>query len=54
MPKNKLKNKIDEFISGVIDKAAADNKLDYFKIEISNHNGNLQLDYKVRDREKIY
>ncbi|NLY44755.1 MAG: hypothetical protein GX053_02010 [Tissierella sp.] len=50
----KLKNKISEFIDVVIDKAVEDDKLDYFHIEISNHNGNLQMDYKLRDRKKVY
>lgn len=52
--KNKLKEKISEFTDTVIDKAAEDNKIDYFHIEISNHNGNLQMDYKLRDRKKVY
>ncbi|MBC8590631.1 hypothetical protein [Wansuia hejianensis] len=52
--KDKLKNKINEFINVVVDKAAEDNKLDHFNIEISNHNGNLQMDYRLRDRKKVY
>lgn len=52
--KDKLKVKINEFIDTVINKAADDNKLDYFNIEISNHNGNLQMDYSLRDRKKVY
>lgn len=52
--KDKLKIKINEFIDTVIDKAEKDDKLDYFCIEISNHLGNLQMDYSLRDREKVY
>ena len=52
--KDKLKLKINEFISTVIDKAEYDDKLDYFNIEISNHQGNLQMDYSLRDRKKVY
>lgn len=52
--KDKLKAKIIEFIATVIDKADSDDKLDYFNIEISNHQGNLQMDYSLRDREKVY
>lgn len=52
--KDKLKIKINEFIDTVIDKADEDNKLDYFQIEISNHNGSLQMDHRLRDRKKVY
>lgn len=52
--KDKLKEQINEFTNTVIDKAAEDNKIDYFHIEISNHNGSLQMDYKLRDRKKVY
>lgn len=52
--KDKLKTKINEFVNIVVDKADKDNKLDYINIEISNHQGNLQMDYSVRDRKKVY
>lgn len=52
--KEKLKIKINEFINTVIDKANEDKKIDHFQIEISNHQGNLQLDYSLRDRKKVY
>lgn len=52
--KDKLKLKINEFTDTVIDKADMEDKLDYFCIEISNHLGNLQMDYSLRDREKVY
>ena len=52
--KEKLKEQIHSFINVVIDKAADDEKLDYFNIEISNHQGNLQMDYSLRDRKKVY
>lgn len=52
--KDKLKAKINEFIDVVIDRADQEGKIDYFHIEISNHNGNLQMDYKLRDRKKVY
>lgn len=52
--KERLKIKINEFVDVVIDKADADEKLDYFNIEISNHQGNLQMDYSLRDRKKVY
>ncbi len=52
--KDKLKTKINEFIDVTIDRADEENKLDFVYIEISNHNGNLQMDYKLRDRKKVY
>lgn len=52
--KEKLKAQINEFIDNVIDKVEEDNKIDYFQIEISNHQGNLQMDYSLRDRKKVY
>lgn len=52
--KDKLKTKINEFVNIVVDKVDEDNKLDYINIEISNHQGNLQMDYSVRDRKKVY
>lgn len=52
--KDKLKNKINEFINVVVDKAAEEGKIDYFNIEISNHQGSLQMEYSLKDREKVY
>lgn len=40
--KEKLKIEINEFVGTVIDKV---DKLDYFHIEISNHQGNLDMKY---------
>lgn len=52
--KKKIKEQIYNFIEAVIEKADEDDKLDYFQIEISNHNGNLQMDFSLRDRKKVY
>lgn len=52
--KKKIREQIHSFIDAVIDKADEDEKLDFFQIEISNHQGNLQMDYSVRDRKKVY
>lgn len=52
--KKKTKEQIYNFIEAVIDKAEEDDKLDYFQIEVSNHNGNLQMDFSQRDRKKVY
>ena len=52
--KDKLKAKINEFVNVVIDKADQEGKIDYFNIEISNHQGSLQMEYSLKDREKVY
>ncbi len=49
-----LKDSLYEFIDSVLDLADGQNKLDYMNIEISNHNGNLQTDYTLKDRKKAY
>lgn len=52
--KNCLRNQMINFIDAVLDVATKENKLDYIEIEISNHQGTLQMDYKLRDRKKAY
>lgn len=52
--KEKIKEQIHSFIECVVDKADEEDKLDYINIQISNHQGNLQMDYSVRDRKKVY
>lgn len=45
---------LSEQLQQVLDFACEEDSLDYFKIEISNHNGSIQLDYQFRDRTKVY
>lgn len=52
--KSCLRNQMIDFIDAVLDVAEKEDKLDYIEIEISNHQGNLQMDYKLRDRKKAY
>lgn len=52
--KQQLKARINEFIDVAVEHADKQGKLDYINIEISNHNGNLQMDYTLRDRKKVY
>ncbi|WP_158281638.1 hypothetical protein [Sporanaerobacter acetigenes] len=52
--KEKLKHKINEFVNVVIDKAGENGDLEHFEIEISNHQGNLQMNSTVKRREKVY
>ncbi len=42
------------FIKCVLECAEKEDKLDHINIELSNHNGNLQMDYRIRDRKKVY
>ncbi|CAH2213218.1 hypothetical protein [Tepidibacter aestuarii] len=50
--KEMLKYQMVSFIDCVLDAADNENKLDYINIEINNHNGNLQMDYTLRNRKK--
>lgn len=52
--KSCLRNQIISFIDAVLDVAEKEGKLDYIQIEILNHQGTLQMDYKLRDRKKAY
>ena len=52
--KSCLRNQMISFIDAVLDVAEKEGKLDYIQIEISNHQGNIQMDYKLRDRKKAY
>ncbi|SDL19879.1 hypothetical protein [Natronincola ferrireducens] len=52
--KEKIEIQINEFIKSVLNMAESEGKLDHINIEISNHNGNLQMDYTLRDRKKAY
>jgi len=48
--KEELKDRIDE----IIDTAAQVRSLDYFNIEISNHEGKLNVEYKLKGRSVLY
>lgn len=49
-----LEYQMISFIKCVLENADMNDKLDHVNIEISNHNGNLQMDYTLRDRKKAY
>ena len=49
-----LQCQINCFVDNVLLLADREGKLDHLEIKISNHNGNLQMDYRLRDRKKIY
>lgn len=48
--KNRIENKISELLD-VIEKAG---DLDYFTIEIKNHEGNLNVELNIKNKEKVY
>lgn len=48
--KNQIVERVDELIE-VLDKA---NSLDYFTIEIKNHEGSLNVDCTLKNRKKVY
>ena len=52
--KDKLKARINEFVDTVVEKAARDGDINYFDIEISNHEGNLNLKYIKKEKVKAY
>lgn len=54
MKKKNIQNKIMEYVESVIQSADENETLDYFKIDITNHNGTLQLEHQYRKREKAY
>ncbi|MCF6466369.1 hypothetical protein [Clostridium sp. Cult2] len=52
--KSSLKNEIERYIDEIVDTAEKMNSLDYFNIEISNHEGKLNVEYKLKNRKKVY
>mgnify|MGYP000953615438 CR=1 FL=1 len=52
--KQNLKRQIIGFIDKVLEIAEKEDKLDYIDIEIKNHQGNLQMEYVLKNRMKIY
>ena len=52
--KDSIKEFIQIYLNNFIEEADNSGNLDFFKIEINNHNGTLQIDHKFRSREKVY
>lgn len=52
--KQSLKNEIERYIDEIVDAAEKMNSLDYFNIEISNHEGKLNVEYVLKNRKKVY
>lgn len=55
MTKRKLiSDKINIYLEEILKEAEKDGNIDYFKFEVQNHNGTLQMDIQFRNREKAY
>lgn len=52
--KQNLKNEMMNYIDDILNTAEKMNSLDYFNIEISNHEGKLNVEYKLKNRKKVY
>lgn len=52
--KDILFKNITNHILTVLDDLENKDKLDHFTINISNHNGNVQLDHTIKERIKAY
>lgn len=52
--KDKMKRQACDYVSAAIDKADKDGNLEHFEIEISNHQGNLQMNTILKTRKKVY
>lgn len=52
--KQSLKNEMICYIDEIIDTAEKMNSLDFFNIEIKNHDGQLNVEYKLKNRKKVY
>jgi len=49
-----LQSQMVYFIESVLIDAERQGKLDHINIEVCNHQGNLQMDYTLRNRKKAY
>lgn len=49
-----VKMKIEQYIAAMVELAEEQGSLDHFELTISNHQGNLQMDCVLRERQKAY
>lgn len=52
--KEKLKDKMIEYIDSVLALAENQGTLDYFKVEFKNNKGQLHVESTVQNRAKVY
>lgn len=49
-----LIHQINSYVERTLNLIDDQGKLDYFDIEIKNHQGNLNIKYNIADRKKVY
>lgn len=49
-----IKAKIEQYIDEMIELADKQGSLDHFEVVINNHQGSMQMDCTLRDRQKAY
>lgn len=52
--KKQIHESINTYLDKVLEEAESKGQIDYFKFEVQNHNGTLQMDIQFRNREKAY
>lgn len=52
--KDMIRYQVNCYIDEILDVAESMSSLDYFNIEISNHRGKLNVEYKLKNRKKVY
>ncbi len=50
--KKQIHESINTYLDKVLEEAESKGQIDYFKFEVQNHNGTLQMDIQFRNREK--
>ena len=49
-----IRHQISCYIDEILNVAKNTDSLDYFNIEVSNHEGKLSVDYTLKNRKKVY
>jgi len=52
--KTRIKKVLDGFIDEVLTCSEKENCIDFFRIEINNHKGKMQMDFQIRKRDQAY
>lgn len=52
--KENIKYQVNVYLDNVLKLAESQGKLDYFSIEINNHNGNLKMNCNLKEIKKVY
>ena len=52
--KENIKYQVNAFVAKALNIAETQGKLDYFTLEITNHNGKLDMKHVFKDIKKVY